>query len=426
LAQYDQQRKEAAEHLGIRLSTLDDYVQRARPPSEEVAGPGRPLNFAPIDPWTEPVEGEKLVADLEAAIRKHVVLSEHQALAVALWVLHAHALECAEHSPRLHVPSPAPRCGKTTLLNTIAAMVPKPIHTENMTMPSFFRVIESEQPTLLIDEADIFLKDNDDMRALINAGYGRSGQVIRTVGEDFEPRMFRVWAPVVIAGIGRIPATIEDRSITIALRRRLPTEKIERLRSNRKGHLAVLGRRAARLMADHKIALADADPVLPEKLGDREQDKWRPLVAIADAMSADLGRRVREAAVKISEEEADDESAAIMMLEDVANIFERRMVDKLSSQDLIDELTSMEDRPWNEWRHGKPMTKNSLARLLKPFGIRPEQFRFNPDSIKTSKGYEAAPIREAKARYVGGASQSPPKKTTEAPAKAGTLRRKIR
>jgi putative DNA primase/helicase len=220
-----------------------------------------------------------------------VVLSEQQALAVALWILHSHAFEFAEHSPRLHVPSPAPRCGKTTLLNTVAAIVPKPIHTENITTSALFRIIEMVQPTLLIDEADIFLKDNEDMRGLLNAGHGRGGQVIRTVGEDFEPRAFKVWSPVVVAGIGRIPATIEDRSITISLRRRLPHEKIERLRTNRTGHLDVLGRRAARWVADNKTALADADPTLPDSLGDRERDNWRPLVAIADAISVAAGQR---------------------------------------------------------------------------------------------------------------------------------------
>ncbi|MCX7313944.1 MAG: DUF3631 domain-containing protein [Alphaproteobacteria bacterium] len=401
LIQYDQQRNAAATRLGIRVSTLDQYVERARPRTDEVvAGQGTPLSFAAIAQWPEPVAGEDLVADMETVIRKHVVLSDYQALAVALWIVHAHALEAAEHSPRLHVPSPAPRCGKTTLLNTIAAMVPKAIHTENITSSSLFRIIEMVQPTLLIDEADIFLKDNEEMRGLLNAGHSRSGQVIRTVGDDHEPRAFKVWSPVVVAGIGRIPATLEDRSITIGLRRRLPNERIERLRSNRTGHLEVLGRRVARWVADNRNALIDADPVLPENLGDRAQDNWRPLVAIADEISTTLGERVRAAAIKMAEEEMDNESAGIMALADVAGIFELKAKERLSSHDLITALTNMEDRPWSEWRRGQPLTKNGLARLLRPFGINPKQIRFEQPPRPTAKGYEAAPIREAKARYV--------------------------
>src|SRR5262249_4208614 len=151
--------------------------------------------------------------------------------------------------------SPTKQCGKTTLLSTVAALVPKPIRTENITKSAVFRLMEKYQPTLLIDEADIFLKDNEEMRSLLNSGHGRNGQCILTVGDNHEPRFFKVWGPVVVAGIGYIPATLEDRSITISLRRRLPDEPIERLRSNRTEHLAVLARRTARWVADNKDAL---------------------------------------------------------------------------------------------------------------------------------------------------------------------------
>ena len=166
--------------------------------------------------------------------------------------------------------------------------MPKPLSTANITMPALFRTIELARPTLLIDEADAFLKDNDDIRGMLNAGHGRSLRVIRTVGEKFEPRSFSVFTPTAIAGIGSLPETLEDRSITIALRRRKKDEPITRLRRDRM-HLSVLGRRSARWAADNGNAPADADPALPDELGDRAQDNWRPLIAIADAISAELG-----------------------------------------------------------------------------------------------------------------------------------------
>jgi putative DNA primase/helicase len=116
-----------------------------------------------------------LVADMETAIRKHVVLSEHQALAVALWCMHTHAFEFADHSSRLYCHSPAKRCGKTTAMDIIGGLVPKPCPTENISTSALFRIIEMVQPTLLIDEADAFLKDNEDMRGMLNAGHRRGG-----------------------------------------------------------------------------------------------------------------------------------------------------------------------------------------------------------------------------------------------------------
>jgi hypothetical protein len=328
-------------------------------------------------------------------IGRHVVLSEHQKVAVALWIMHTHALEQADHSPRLHISSPVKRCGKSVLLQTIAAMVPRPLPTENISTAALFRLAERDQPTMLIDEVDAFLKDNEDLRGLLNAGHGRGGQVIRTVGDDHEPRKFGVWGAVALAGIGEIPDTIEDRSITIHLRRRLKDENVERLGRNR-GHLTILARRIARWIADNAGQISD-DPPLPDELNDRAQDNWRPLVAIADAISPAAGGIARAAAYALSNEsEADkEEEAGVMLLADVFSIFEAApRNDVLSVEHVMNRLLAMGDRPWPKWSRGNPLSKRGLARLLAPFGIKSKQVKaFN------AKGYERAPIVEAHARY---------------------------
>ena len=52
-----------------------------------------------------------------------------------------------------------------------------------------------------------FLKENQELRGLINSGYARAGQIFRNVpvGDDFEPRGFSTFAAVAIASIGRLP-----------------------------------------------------------------------------------------------------------------------------------------------------------------------------------------------------------------------------
>jgi putative DNA primase/helicase len=365
-----------------------------------------------------------------AAIRKHVILSQHQALTVALWVMHAHAIDAAEHTPRLQIKSPTMRCGKTTVMNTIKPMLPKPVSTESITMAALFRVIAKWKPTLLIDEADSFLKredgkDNEDLRGILNAGHGRSGAVIRTVGDEHEPRAFPVFGPVAYAWLvhrGRqVSETLADRSITIELRRRLSSEKITRLRSNRTDHLAILGRRAARWVSDHWADLTDADPSLPEGLSDRAQDNWRPLIAIADAMSAEIGKIARDAAITIAAERVDaDVDAAIEALTDVAAIFEARGAEFLTSARIVDDLVGMvgmEDRPWAEWRRGRPITARGLAQLLKPFGIRPELTRPRGGG-RPERGYTVQRIREAAERFV---EQQPQEPEPEAQAPEGEL-----
>jgi hypothetical protein len=425
-AQYEIERKEKAKQLNMRVSVLDRIVANLRPldlgSDDDSSRQGTKIEFEPIEPWPDAVEGETLITDMKAGIRSHVILSEHQALGTSLWIIHTHALEAAEHTPRLQIKSPTMRCGKSTLLNTIAPMVFKPINTESITTAALFRLIGKYQPTLLIDEADSFLKrddgkDNEDMRGILNAGHARGGQVIRTVGEDFEPRGFNVFGPVAYAWLVKrgmhVAQTLEDRSITIELRRRLPSETITRLRSTRTSHLRDLARRAARWVTDHIAELSAADPTLPEELNDRAMDNWRPLIAIADAMSADLGQKARDAAIKITEEAigTGEEDASIIALADVAGIFEARhaaavrvgqQVNHLSSQQIVEDLIALEDRPWAEWRRGRPITKTSLSRLLKPFGIKPKDIRTGIGNT-VLKGYEKTPVVEAKERFVDAA-----------------------
>src|SRR6516225_2261104 len=102
----------------------------------------------------------------------------------------------------------------------------RPLLASNISPAALFRVIEAARPTMLIDEADTFAANSDDLRCIVNSGHTRSAAyVVRTVGEDFTPRKFSTWSAMAIAAIGKLPATIEDRSILINLsRRRLEEE----------------------------------------------------------------------------------------------------------------------------------------------------------------------------------------------------------
>jgi hypothetical protein len=76
----------------------------------------------------------------------------------------------------------------------------------------------------LIDEADTFLKGrntSDELRGIINSGHRKGGFVLRTVGDDHEPRAFATYAACAIALIGRLPETVHDRSVVVSLKRRI-------------------------------------------------------------------------------------------------------------------------------------------------------------------------------------------------------------
>ncbi|MGH7091421.1 MAG: DUF3631 domain-containing protein, partial [Stellaceae bacterium] len=405
--QYDREREAAAKALRCRAAILDKLVAAERDKAggakaADTAGQGRALKIDNIAPWPEAVDGAALLDTIAATIRRHVVLDPVAADAAALWTVHTHAIAAAFIAPRLAITSPEKRCGKTTLLTLLSALVARPLSAANMTAATLFRVVEAAHPSLLIDEADSFLGEAEEMRGIINAGHCRANAtVLRTVEtrEGYEVREYAVFGPLAIAAIGKLPGTIEDRAIKMAMRRRRPDEAVERLRLDRLGDFTPLARRAARWVADYLARLRAADPEVPAELHDRAADNWRPLVAIADEAGGAWPERARRAAKALTLAGADDsETARTMLLADLRELFAAEPSGVLFSAEILAALHKRDDHPWPEYRHGKPITGRQLATLLKPVGIATNNtVRRGTDH---GKGYRAADFADAWVRYL--------------------------
>jgi putative DNA primase/helicase len=374
--EYERGREAAAARLGVRVSALDAFVKSQRTESSEGSGQGRAFEVPKPDPWPDAVDGAGLLSDIAAVIRRHVVLSADTAETVAVWVLHTYCYNAFMISPRLAITSPEKGCGKTTLLDVLGCLVARPLPTSNATVGAIFRVVETMKPTLLMDEAETFLPENDELRGILNTGHRKGGSVLRCVGDDHEPRTFSTWAPAAIAAIGKLPDTIEDRSIGCKMRRRKASERVESFRSDRTEHLGVLVRKAMRWAADHDGDLRDADPDVGE-LQNRVADNWRPLLAIADVVGGTWPKRLREI-VAAAVAARSEQSIKVQLLTDIKAAFETKGADKLSSEVLTDFLVKLDDRPWVEWKGGRPLTKAGLGRLLSPSELVPRRSGLAP------------------------------------------------
>jgi putative DNA primase/helicase len=403
--------REAARQLltraGIRLAAAmikAAFGTKGSDPEEEDGLQGRALVLSDADPWPEPVDGNALVSDLMQTLTRFLVLPEGAALALALWTLHAHTHAIASVSPILALWSPEKRCGKTTTLYLLGALVPRPLSTANISAASVFRAIDKHRPTLLIDEADTFLEFNDELRGVLNSGHSRAGAlVIRTAGDDHEVRTFSTWAPKVIAKIGKLHGTLADRSVGVKLSRRAPTEIVERLRLDRLHELEHLRQKAARWADDAKPDLLAADPEVPEALHDRAADNWRPLLAIADAAGGPWPKEARRAARLFAGDcEEQTEGAPATLLSDLRRLFEEKGPEPLSSKEIVAALVELEERPWSEWKKGKPLNPHALAKLLDRYGIRPGQHRRGRGGEEKIRGYAPSDFDDAFSRYLTG------------------------
>jgi putative DNA primase/helicase len=329
-------------------------------------------------------------------------MPEHSRDACALWAAHTFLTDCTMISPRLAFSSPTKGCGKTTALDVMGQLVLRPLAAANVSPSAIFRVVEACHPTLLIDEADSFLKDNEELRGVLNSGHRRGGAVLRTVavGDDFEVRSFSTYGAMVIALIGQLPGTLADRSVSIVLTRRKRSESVTPFRLDRVEHLVVLARKLARWAQDNAEAIAAVEPEMPAGLYNRAADNWRILLAIATAAGGDWLARGHKAALAGAGADVDEVSRLELLLGDTRNVFDELTsdTDRISSAHLIEKLCEIVPRPWGEYgKSGKPLTQNKLARLLKPLGIVPQKLRIGTE---TPNGYFRHQFVEAWERFL--------------------------
>ncbi len=396
--EYESRRDDAAKKLNMRGTILDVAVKKVKSTFKSQSNDIDRF-LKELEPSPDPVNGEALLSDIIETILRYVSLPEGAAETVALWVAHTHAHDAAHVSPLLCISSPEKRCGKTTLLSILQALVKKPLPTSNITSASLFRATEKWRPTLLIDEADCFLAESQELRGILNSGHRRDlAFVLRTINDDHEPSPFSTWAPKAIALIGEMHPTLADRSLIISMRRKRSEERVERLRLDQMDIFNNLHRRVVRWVQDNLQALKLADPNMPSELNDRAADNWRPLLAIADLAGGEWPQRARHIAQILNQEES-DEATGILILEDIQKLFIEESAMRFTSKGLIERLIQIEERPWLEWSHGRPLTVRQLARLLKPFGIYSKNLRFD-DYV--SKGYELGQFEDAFSRYLKG------------------------
>ncbi len=398
--EYEQVRKSEAKQLKIdRIGELDRAVK-----AERQRGTDEECNLFPLDEtWSYPVDGRQLVKELSITFRRFSVLPKGSAITAALWAILTYCFDSWTTLPLLAVLSPEKRCGKTTFLTTLRGLCYRALPVSNISPAAVYRAIEAFRPTLLIDEGDTFLRDNEELRGVINSGHTKATAfVIRCDGEDNKPTRFSTWCPKSLAMIGTPPDTIQDRSIILNLRRKLAGEETERHGDEVEEDFRRLRSMIRRWVDDNEAALRLAKPQRLTTSNDRQADNWRPLLAIAHVAGCE--KEAIEAGFLAVESQQEELPAKTQLLQDIKAIFEDSGMDRIASAALVKALVEIEDRPWGEWKHGKPLTQATLARMLKPFSVHSKHIRLN--SYDTAKGYLLTDFEETFTRYTPGQSET--------------------
>ena len=394
LADFDRLRKKTAKRFDVRPATLDADVRSAQKPSASKGS----MESEAVELWPDDVNPVELFDDLVRCVQRFIICEPETAQAAALWAGMTWFMDVVQVAPLAVISAPEKRCGKSQLLFVLGRLVQNPQMASSISPAALFRVIDAWKPTLLLDEADAFMKDNEELRGLINCGHTRdSAYVIRVVGDSHEPTKFNAWSAKAISGIGYLAETLMDRSIVLELRRKMGNEHVDRIRHAEPDYFKTLSSKLARFADDYRETIRKSRPQLPDALNDRAQDNWEPLLAIADSVGGHWPETARKAALKISGDDSASVSIGVELLSDIQEIFEAKKISRISTADLVIALCEDDEKPWATYSRGNPIKAGAVSKKLSGYGIRSKTIRLG---LITKKGFERSDFEESFSRYL--------------------------
>ena len=161
-------------------------------------------------------------------LRRFLYLQDHQFTALTLWILHTYIFNDFGHSPRLVLTSPVRNCGKSVALDLCEKLCLRPRKFGSTTTAVLPRLTHNNQATILLDEADnMDFAGEPVLRAVFNDGFKAGAR--RALMIKGEAKEFNLFAPIALAGIGRLPLPLMSRSIVINMSRAPRKANLERL-----------------------------------------------------------------------------------------------------------------------------------------------------------------------------------------------------
>lgn len=387
-----------------------------------------------VAPWEEPVTDLGAVLDeLVEELGRYMSASPLFLNTTALWSVLAHLLQRDDLginiSPRLAIQSPDKRCGKTTLLEAISCVVPKPDMLTSLTPAALFRTADEFRPTFLIDEADILMRKDaaGDLLMILNAGYRRKGaNVVRMekrADGGFNRVRFRTFTGMAFAGIKKLPDTLQDRSIVVSLQRASAGELKAHLTDGDSAVLNNICRKLTRWRADlADLPKIDRPPALANRLG----DNWYPMRQIAALAGGEWPARAMAAALGDADTDVSDgQSALESLLDAIWRVFHATKKVRIYTRDLVGELLAMDEGKWKEAYRGGNISEYYIRSHLK--GVIPPSAEARADRRWRKGGppywgYHVLHLEDAWKHYLNGRGLPVEIKDTHAqePSKTGT------
>src|SRR5215204_5927003 len=237
------------------------------------------------------IDGNALLRDVRGWLGRFIrTVTDADLDLLTLWAAHTHLVIETYTTPRLQLDSPVPGSGKTTCLEHLQRLCLRPVQMASLSSPALLtRMLNAEQRTILIDEADRSLNPDKegiaDLLAVLNSGYKRGATrpvLVPTKGGQWEVAEMPTFAAVAMAGNNpNLPEDTRSRIIRVLLLPDLDGVAEESDWELIEPDAAELAERVAVWCDGIRDEVRTCRPKLPEGISGRFREKWGPLARIA-------------------------------------------------------------------------------------------------------------------------------------------------
>lgn len=354
-----------------------------------------------------------IVAEIEKFIAQYVTLADSiYSLPIALWVIGTYLWPDMDAFPYLVITAGTKRAGKTRLAECMSFVASNPRFAGAMgtASASLFKLINTEKPTLFMDEAESMSGESaNNVRSILNMGYRKGQKVVRVTGNGDNAAVaeYDVYCPKVFILIGDMFDTVRDRSIIIRMKRGTPRNRFTYENAKMEGE--ALRDSVSDLIDRRKLEFTTAfnEHKGLQFLTDRDEEIWLPLFAVCQVVCPDRMKELSKNAVDIATEKTqeaaqyvnlmgeegktEDDEYATKLLQDMVAVVGAEK--NIGTVDALERLKALPTAPWRKFR-GDGLNINSLADLLSRFSVRPTTISIGSGRKNRTilKGYKKADL----------------------------------
>ena len=336
--------------------------------------------------------GQQILEEAVQFINRFSVLPSHAAgYALVLFAATTWIYRSFTETPRFAISANDYGAGKTRVMKLTGLLCPNAMIMAKVTGPALYHLIDEMNPApLCLDEADVTFgptQRGEELRGILNAGYEYSGKVYRVV--KGEAAGFPVYCPAMFAGKGKLPKSLEDRSVTVLMTKRRAGQQMDRFRPKMHDPLGrktglMLGAWATKIQGPASDILWE-DP--PEDLEDRQVDILTPLYALCQMAAGSWPERFEEIVEVlirggVSTDEVSPATALLAALRDVWP----EDTERLATHQLAALLAGHES---GEFAWPEAVRTSELNARMRDLGIAPMPMRIDG---KVMRGYDRASV----------------------------------